>query len=246
MYEDKEFPPPPEDTGEPGQAFEPEDPAPAASQATGTFDDALLSVVAELQQLSEQVSTQDEVIAVLTDRLAKLEENPPKDRPDPWNLREANDEQQAIQWEKVAEWISWFNTNYAPYGGNDLRVPECWYLHPHGRMILLDLFYAWRAAQYGHRTDSSDATFWDTNHLPNAMRVARENSGWSHCISKHNAERTERPAPPVSVPVTFKDWLEHGENAEPTPKTDQIPVVTTPVGAGGEFSAQASSWQPRP
>ncbi|RII41298.1 hypothetical protein DWB68_13220 [Galactobacter valiniphilus] len=213
---------------------------------TGELEDVVFELLAKVKSLAGQVDGHTNALTELTERIDEATPEADPLDPDPWNLREADDEEAALQWQKVAEWVIWFNANYAPYAANDLRIPECWYLHPHGRMLLLDLFYAWRAANYGHEADSADAIYWSTNYMPNAIRMAREYNGWERCTVRHEEERTERPVSPITPPVSFRTWLDRGDSHEPTPRTDQLPVVPPAPGVAGEFSAQAAGWQPRP
>lgn len=210
---------------------------------TGELTDVVIDVAEKVGLLTAEVETHAEALGEISQRLEELAPTMEAGKPDPWNLRDASPDEMASQWERVAAWVTWYNTAYAPNGGNDLRVPECWFLHPHGRMILLDLFYAWRAAQYSHRGDSSDAVYWDTVYLPNALRLAAENNGWGKCKTNHDPQ-SSRAAPVVTPPVSFEDWLDQDRESPAAPRTDQLPVVQ-PVD-DGVISAQARSWVPQP
>lgn len=209
---------------------------------TGELEDVLGVVVEQHEQLSVIVEEHTRALGVLDDRLTAFGGSAGDGEADEWNLRELDPADAILRWEALAEWVSWFNATYAPHDGNDLRIPECWYLHPHGRVVLLDLFYAWKAAQYGHSSPSSDAIHWDTVYLPAALRMAAEHNGWEKCrISKHQTERV-KPARPVAVPVEFNDWLDRGDEATTAaPRTDQLPVVPP-----APLSAQAREWEPTP
>lgn len=230
MYdEDEQFPP-----SDAGAAPIPGD----APGGDGTFEDALLQIVEEIQESSEQIKLQGQALSELDARMRQLEAAPGDEKPDPWNLREADEEATRTQWEALAEWIAWFNQAYATNASNNLRIPECWYLHPHGRMAMLSLFHAWRAAQYGHKGASADAVYWDTTYMPNAMRLAEERNGWDRCRTGTHDERTTREATPVRVPVEFDSWLNN--DREPVPTTNQMPTV--PPTISDPLSATARSW----
>lgn len=234
MYdEDEQFPSPPPDDDSSAAPIPGDAPG-----GDGTFEDALLQIVEEIQESSEQIKLQGQALSELDARMRQLEAAPGAEKPDPWNLREADEEATRTQWQALAEWIVWFNQAYAPNASNNLRIPECWYLHPHGRMAMLSLFHAWRAAQYGHKSASADAVYWDTTYMPNAMRLAEEHNGWDRCRTGTHDERTTREATPVRVPVEFGSWL--GGAGEPATTTSQIPVV--PPAATDPLSATARPW----
>lgn len=226
---------------------------PVTPMGTGEVDDILDILVDQQTHMSALVNEHTGALEDLHGRLAALEVTPAKDKPDEWNLRELSPEDRREQWEALDSWIRWYNETFAPQDGAELRIPECWFLHAHARVVLLDLFYAWKAAQYGHRGPSSDAVYWDTVYLPAALKFAAgdgKRAGWQSCTSsKHDEDKFTTPARPVMLPKSFDTWLEEeadesgaGISGESAPRTDQIPVVA-PDGSG-EWFARAQAWEP--